>query len=177
MTLRKYGLEQTMACLLAMSACVVSDTTYAAEPEAHAPQSLTLVISIEGSSHRVVSARLNNRTWSAPIHVSTAPDSISLSLLDAEGLVRFATKMPDPRLVRGAMPLPGEPETGHPVFLRDRTAYRLNVPWDSRYSTLRVVTARSRLIVMKSTGRDTAGSGTQQLIDLSAVLAKALKVQ
>jgi hypothetical protein len=105
-----------------------------------AERTLVLLMSVEGESLRVVSARLSSRQPDrAPAQGQRA---IPYELTDGGNTVLFRGRMVDPTISHEPFAPPGETSAGHASLRKSQAAYFLRVPYHPRYRALKIETTQ-----------------------------------
>lgn len=143
-------------------------------------RALVLLMSVEGESLRVVSARLSPRQpGSAP---APGQRGLSYELTDGGNTVLFRGQMVDPTIAHEPFAPPGEARVGHTSLRKSQAAYLLRVPYHPRYRTLKIATTqdtakgdRVRSLSGEQT-RPTALASPARTLDLTDVM-RAIPIQ
>jgi hypothetical protein len=113
---------------------------HAAAQEREVDRTLVLLMSVEGESVRVVSARLSSRQPDSA--QAPAEPAVAYELTDGGNTVLFRGRMVDPTLSHAPFAPPGEPSVGHTSLRKSHAAYLLRVPYHPRYRTLKIGTTQ-----------------------------------
>jgi len=143
-------------------------------------RTLALLMSVEGESLRVVSARLSPRQPDrAP---APGEQGIAYELTDGGNTVLFRGRMVDATQSHEPFAPPGEASAGHAPLRKSRAAYFLRVPYHPRYRTLRIEptpdTAKADRVRSLSGEKTqpTEGASPARTIDLTEVM-QAIPIQ
>lgn len=135
--------------------------------EAAREKVLLIRVRIDGTGHHVEEVRRLARVAKhGDSRSRSAQDTFAYTVTDAQGQVIAAGRSADPRVLRGPLPLPGEPPAGHAVARTRTGSFVIEVPDVAAVRYLRIDKAPT------AAGKSRKLDAAVQVIDLAPSLAR-----